>query len=185
MGWRFHFDLLIRARLARIANAIGDAYIVDQLEAKYEASRRASAWLQDRIKSLREDALAAEQAIVVFKQNNNIVESGGKLMNEQQMSEVNSQLILAHAATAEAKARLDRIQQVMSQDIPDSSLIDALKSQVIIKLREQYLELAGKEAAIRVVNSDLNPSNPTYVNADAHVLPFPECSFASMRGISY
>jgi hypothetical protein len=41
------------------------------------------------------------------------------------------------------------------------------------------------DPAIRVVNSDLNPSNPTYVNADAHVLPFPECSFASMRGISY
>jgi hypothetical protein len=41
------------------------------------------------------------------------------------------------------------------------------------------------DPAIRVVNSDLNPSNPTYVNADAHALPFPECSFASMRGISY
>jgi polysaccharide biosynthesis transport protein len=145
-GMEISFRSLDPGKAARIANAIGDAYIVDQLEAKYEASRRASAWLLDRIKSLREDALAAEQAIVVFKQNNNIVESGGKLMNEQQMSEVNSQLILAHAATAEAKARLDRIQQVMSQDIPDSSLIDALKSQVIIKLREQYLELAGKEA---------------------------------------
>jgi polysaccharide biosynthesis transport protein len=140
------FRSLDPGKAAQIANAISDAYIFDQLEAKYQSTRRASAWLQDRIKSLRTDASAGEQALVEFKQNNNIVESGGKLMNEQQMSEVTSQLILAHAATSEAKARLDRIQQVMSRDIPNASLTDALKSEVIIKLRQQYLELAGRES---------------------------------------
>ncbi|VTZ28014.1 Exopolysaccharide biosynthesis protein (fragment) [Methylocella tundrae] len=35
---------------------------------------------------------------------------------------------------------------MMSQDIPDASITDALKSEVIIKLRQQYLELAQKEA---------------------------------------
>jgi polysaccharide biosynthesis transport protein len=134
------------AKAAQIANAICDAYIVDQLEAKYQSTRRASAWLQDRVKTLRAEASADAQAVVEFKQTNNMVESGGKLMNEQDMSEVNSQLILAHAATAEAKARLDRIRHVMSQDIPDASVTDALKSEVIIKLRQQYLELAARES---------------------------------------
>jgi len=134
-------------KAAQIANAISDAYIVDQLEAKYQSTRRASAWLQNRIKSLRAEASADSQAVVDFKQKNNIVESGGKSMNEQQMSEVNSQLILTRAATAEAKARLDRITQVMSsQNIPNASVADALKSEVVIKLREQYLELAGRES---------------------------------------
>jgi succinoglycan biosynthesis transport protein ExoP len=151
------FRSLDPGKAAKIANAIGDAYIVDELEAKYQSRRRASAWLQDRIKSLRDDASASEQAIVEFKRNNNIVElkqnnnsneSGGKLMNEQKMSEITSQVVLAHGATAEAKARLDRIQQVMSHDIPDASLTDALKSATIIKLRQQYLELAGREAIL-------------------------------------
>ena len=62
------------------------------------------------------------------------------------MSEVNSQLILAQAATAEAKARLDRIQEVMRQDIPDASVAEGLNSEIIIKLRGQYLEMAGREA---------------------------------------
>ena len=35
---------------AKIANEVADAYIADQLEAKYQATRRAGAWLQDRIK---------------------------------------------------------------------------------------------------------------------------------------
>jgi succinoglycan biosynthesis transport protein ExoP len=133
-------------KAAQIANTISDAYIVDQLEAKDQSTRRASAWLQDRITTLRAEASAASQAVVDFKEKNNIIESGGKLMNEQQMSEVNSQLLLARAATAEAKARLERITQVISKDIPDASVADALNNQVVIKLRGQYLELVGRES---------------------------------------
>ncbi len=140
------FRSLDPGKAAQIANAISDAYLVDQLEAKYQSTRRASAWLQDRIKSLRAEASSDAQAVVDFKQKNNMVESGGKLMNEQQMSEVTSELILAQAATAGAKARLGRIQQVMSQDVPNASVTDALNSQVVIKLRQQYLELAGRES---------------------------------------
>src|SRR5262249_44716148 len=92
------------------------------------------------------EASADSKAVVDFKQKNNIIESSGKLMNEQQMSEVNTQLILARAATAEAKARLERMKQVMAKDIPDESVADALKREVVIKLREHYLELAGREA---------------------------------------
>ncbi|MBB4396213.1 polysaccharide biosynthesis tyrosine autokinase [Bradyrhizobium sp. ERR14] len=133
-------------KAARIANAIADAYIVDQLEAKYQATRRASVWLQDRIKELRTQASAAQKAVVDFKIANNIVDSGGRLMNEQQLAEVNSQLIMAHAATAEAKARMDRINDILKQEIPDASVADALKNDTIVKLRGQYVDMASKES---------------------------------------
>jgi len=134
------------AKAARIANAIADAYIVDQLEAKYQATRRASVWLQDRIKELRTQASAAQRAVVDFKTANNIVDAGGRLMNEQQLAEVNSQLIMAHAATAEAKARLDRMNDILKQDIPDANVTDALKNETIVKLRAQYVDMASKES---------------------------------------
>jgi hypothetical protein len=38
---------------------------------------------------------------------------------------------------AKAKARLDRINTVMQQDVADASVADALKSELIIKLRGQ------------------------------------------------
>lgn len=133
-------------KAARIANAIVDAYITDQLEAKFQSTKRASLWLQDRIGELRAQASTADRAVVDFKTSNNIVDADGKLMNEQQLSEVNSQLMLANAATAEAKARLDRMDDVMKEPIPDASVADALKSSIIINLRQQYLELAGRES---------------------------------------
>jgi succinoglycan biosynthesis transport protein ExoP len=135
-------------KAAKIANAIAEAYIDDELNSKYEETRRASIWLQDRLKELRSQAAAQQQAVVDFRQKHNIVDTGtnGQLMNDQQLSQVNSQLILAQAATAEAKARYDRIQEVMKQDVPDASITDALNNQIIVKLRGEYLSLAGRMA---------------------------------------
>jgi succinoglycan biosynthesis transport protein ExoP len=133
---------------ARIVNAIVDAYLADQLDSKYQAARRAGAWLLDRIKELRAQSTAASRAVVEFKESNNIVDTGGgKLMSEQQVSEIASQLIIARAAAAEAKARLQRIRAVMAgSNIADAAVADTLKNDVIIKLRGQYLDLAQREA---------------------------------------
>lgn len=142
-------------RAAQIANAIADAYITDQLEAKYQATRRASAWLQDRIKELRDQVSDSEQAVVEFKIKNNIVSTGPTdsdrpLLNQQQVTELSSQLTIARAQTAEALARLDRINSVLSADLPNASLgatvTDTLKNEVVTKLRSQYLDLASREA---------------------------------------
>lgn len=141
-----NFTSMDAEKSARVANAIADAYIVDQLEAKYQSTRRASIWLQDRIKELRTQATAAQRAVVAFKEKNNIVDTGGRLMSEQQLAEVNSQLILTRAATAEARARLDRINDIMKQEIPDASVTDALKNDTIIKLRGQYVDIAARAA---------------------------------------
>jgi len=135
-------------KAARIANAIVEAYIADQLDAKYQAAQHAGVWLQARIAELRMQASAADKALVDFKDKNNILNTGGRLMSEQQLSEINSQLVLLHAATAEAKARYEQINEVMKQEMPDGSMADALKSEVIIKLRSQYLDLAGREAIL-------------------------------------
>jgi succinoglycan biosynthesis transport protein ExoP len=142
-------------KAARIANEIADAYIDDALQAKYEETRRANVWLQERLKDLRTELSAQQQAIVAFRQKNNItyvdtsggkspIDTPGKLMNEQQLSEINSQFILAQAATAQAKARYDQIQDVIKQDVPDASITDALNDAVIVRLRSQYLDLAAR-----------------------------------------
>lgn len=149
------FRSLQPERAAQIANAVADAYIDDQLEAKYQATKRASVWLQARIRELRDQASVAERAVVEFKTKNNIVTTGGpeihgRLMGEQQVAELSSQLVIARAQSAEARARLDRIETVLRADSPDatvnSTVADSLKNDVITKLRTQYLELANKEA---------------------------------------
>jgi polysaccharide biosynthesis transport protein len=146
------FESLNPDKAAQIANAIADAYVVDSLEAKYQITRRAAVWLQDRLKELREQSSEAERAVVAYKSKNNIVDTGGELMNEQQLAELNSDLIQARAATAESKARYDRVQQILGTgDVdPDAAstatVADTLHNDVITKLREQYLEIEARES---------------------------------------
>ena len=138
-------------RAAQIANAVADAYVVDQLEGKYQTIGKATAWLQDRLNELRVQASAAEHAVVEYKSKHNIVDTGGHLINEQQLSELNTALVKARADTGQAKARLDRVSQILKNDtdptaVDVATVADALNNQVIMKLRGQYLELAQREA---------------------------------------
>jgi len=133
-------------KAARIANAIADAYIVGALEAKYQSTKRAGEWLQSRSAELREQATASDRAVQSFKAENNIVGTSRGLMTEQQLSDVNTQLIQARAATSEAKARLDRIEAISDKDLAQPTVTDALSNTVITRLRAQYLDLAAQYA---------------------------------------
>lgn len=148
------YTALSSGRAAEIANGIADAYIVDQLEAKYQTTRRASVWLQDRIKELRVQASDADRAVLEYKEKNNIVDTGPQnvspnsqhmLLGDQQIADISTQLSQARGAKDEAKAKLDRIDEIMKQDIPDASVADSLHSEVIVRLRNDYLDKAAKE----------------------------------------
>jgi capsular exopolysaccharide synthesis family protein len=146
------FESLNAERAAQIANALADSYMVDSLETKYETTKRASGWLQDRLKELREQSSNAERAVVDYKTKNNIVDTGGRLMNEQQLAEFNSELMQARAQTTEAKARLDRVRQILKAGSVDpgaattATVADTLHNEVITKLRGQYLEYDARAA---------------------------------------
>lgn len=140
-------------RAAEITNAIARAYIDDQLKAKAEANRTATAWLHDRLKELAQDALTAERAVNELKANNNIVSAGGKPVDEQQVSDLNGRLVAARARTSEASARQNRLVTILATNSPDSVSIgtldgsgsDALNNPIINTLRQQYLEFARRE----------------------------------------
>lgn len=153
------FTSLRPDRAAELANGIAEAYIVDQLESKYQATRRASKWLQDRITELREQVSAVDRAVLDYKEKNKIVDiavassSGGantstRSLEEQQLGEITSQLSTARGTSTEAKARLDRIQEVLKMEIPDASVVDSLRSEIVTRLRNQYLDLAAREGIL-------------------------------------
>jgi succinoglycan biosynthesis transport protein ExoP len=148
------YQSLSRDQAAAIANAVAEGYIVDSLESKYQASRRAAVWLQDRMKELRAQASTAERAVLEYKAKNNIVDAGGRLLTEQQLAEINSSLTIARAQRAEAQAKLERISTILKADDNDRKVIlndlatvtDTMQNPVIVKLRQTYLDYAAKES---------------------------------------
>ncbi|MDB5558567.1 MAG: chromosome partitioning protein ParA [Enterovirga sp.] len=140
------YTSLDRHKAARIANAIAEAYILDQLDAKFKATRRASTWLQERINELREEATNSDRAVQNFRVQNQLVETGGRTVTDQQLGEINTQLVASRAATAEARARLERISEVNGDGAVSATVADALRNDVINRLRQQWVEASKREA---------------------------------------
>jgi polysaccharide biosynthesis transport protein len=133
---------------ATIANAVAESYLNDKLDAKYQATRRAGEWLQDRIEELRQQSLASDLAVQKFRAANGLVTAGNGLVSDQQLTELNSALIVARADTARAQARYDRIQEILASGQTDAIVTDALDSSVINTLRQKYLEASKLESEI-------------------------------------
>jgi polysaccharide biosynthesis transport protein len=150
VGMTYVIEVGFRSRspigAARIANAVVEAYIRDQLDAKLQASGRTVAWLRDQIAELKEKASLAERAVEDFKEKNNMISADGRLVNEQQVGELSSQIVFAKKRTAEAQARFDRIQTILRSNTVDATVTDSLNNSVVSKLREKYLDDANKEA---------------------------------------
>lgn len=129
---------------ARLANGLIEAYVQGQVADRTSANRQASGWLEGRLVAARDKALAADQAVQAFKAKSGIVDTGHGTLEDQQFTELQSQLVSAQGRTTDAQARLDRIRQALLR--PGGAVSDSLTSPVINGLRERYLNDAQRVA---------------------------------------
>jgi capsular exopolysaccharide synthesis family protein len=134
-------------KAARLANAISELYIVDQLETKFEATRRTTNWLNDRLRLLREELRASEEAVEAFKAEHDLVGSDeGLTLNNQQLAEFHRSLVLARSERAEAEVRLQQIQEIFDSGGGANRVANVITSSLILQLREQDSVLQRDEA---------------------------------------
>ncbi|MEM7319000.1 MAG: polysaccharide biosynthesis tyrosine autokinase [Pseudomonadota bacterium] len=144
------------AKAALIANTLADLYIVDQLETKFEATRRASSWLNQRIGELKQKVQASEAAVETFKADQTIGAGQGDDLTKQQIAELNTELISARAARAEANARYNQVQRRFTRG-GVSAAASVVSSDLILTLRTQLAEMARREAELGTRYGDRHP----------------------------
>ncbi len=144
---------------ARLANAIAKTFLETEITARADAARRASGSLMSRLDELRQRVQEAEDKVETYKAKNNIVGAGGgRLVSEQQLSDLNSQLAQARARTADLKARFDQVEKLRKSGAATDATIEAVQSQSIAQLRQQYAELKRQESELL---STLGVRHPT------------------------
>ncbi|WP_445503111.1 Wzz/FepE/Etk N-terminal domain-containing protein [Microvirga sp. G4-2] len=146
---------------ARIASAYADAYLEDQFATRQDISVKARSWLESRIQELSRKSLAADLAIQRFRAENNLVTAGGKLITDQQLSELNTQLTLARAESARTEARYLRIQSILELGRTDAMMGTALDDPVVNSLRSKYLDASKRESEL---SARLGPEHIQAVN---------------------
>lgn len=77
-----------RAKSARIANALAEAYRSSQADVTKESIRRANAWLEERLAIIREETLAAEKAVQDYKAQSKNLTSGATLLDLESQAQL-------------------------------------------------------------------------------------------------
>lgn len=154
-------------KAAQIANAIGEAYLADQANARAVAARKISNELSARLAEQQKRVLDAAVAVEHYKAEHDMVVATGQLVSERQLAEVNSQLTIAQNRTAELKAQIEQIDRQRSAGAPADATPEVMQSAVISKLREQEAGLVEREAALA---SQVGPRYPalTAVRSQLH-----------------
>jgi len=168
-------------KAALIANGFADAYLVDQLNAKYEATRRASEWLQNRLAELKQNALTSDLAVQRFRAQNDLISSGGKLVSEQQLGEVNTQLVVARADTARAEARYERIRTIIEGRQTDAVVTEAIGNSIIEQLRSKFVAAAKR---LSEFSAKLGPDHASVLGLRAEMREYERLMFDELTRIA-
>jgi len=132
----------------QIADAYVGAYLTEQLDAKYEATRRANSWLEARLAELRQQSVDSDLAVQKFRAANNLIAVGGQLVSELQLTELNAQLSVARGDVARASARLDRIRTVLNAGHTEMQVGEAISNPTISDLQVRLMDANRREAEI-------------------------------------
>ncbi len=157
----FVVDLIVRTedgeKSARLADAIAAHYLETRTSATSGATQRASDAMTGRLDELRRRLEDAEARAQNYKRSNDIVVASGRLVGEQQLSELNSQLVTARGDAARAIVRLEQIQQIRRSGIDPDGIPEALQSEAVLRLKTQYAAIRRREASLQAT---LLPSHP-------------------------
>jgi capsular exopolysaccharide synthesis family protein len=150
---------------AAAANTIADFYVVAQLEAKFEATKRATTWLSERVEQLRDEVESKEQIIEEYRAQYGLLQGGrDSTLTAEKVSELNAQYVLELANLAEAEARLHQINRLLKTSGGIESISEVLRSPLIQDLRTEESRV---EREIAEFSEEYGERHPKLINARA------------------
>ncbi len=152
---------------AHLANKLADKYILGQLQAKFDATKKATDWLNDQLSDLKKKVEHSEFAVENYRKSHNLIEiSKGTGVSQQQLSEISSQLITSRAQRAEAEAKYQQIEAIARSGKDIDSVADVLNSGLITSLRGQESEVQRKYSEMLV---EYGPRHPRMIQMQAEI----------------
>jgi uncharacterized protein involved in exopolysaccharide biosynthesis len=138
---------------AYYANAIAEAFVARQSQARTVATDEAADWLNSRLKTLNDRLRASENAVATFKLEHKIVNAGKDATTQQlRVTELSQQVSAARARTEEAKARYQQAQRDLKSNVDGP-----VKQDLLSILRAQRSALNDQIAQKRAVFGDRHP----------------------------
>lgn len=143
---------------ARVANAVADAYVDSQREAKRQSTLDATEWLGPEIEDLSEKVRQAEARVAEFRAESDLlIGRDNAVLATQQLAELSSELARVRAGRSAIEARGETVRAALERGVPIETLPDVLASTLIQRLRERQVELQTEIAELSTTLLDNHP----------------------------
>ncbi|QJD30650.1 GumC family protein [Methylococcus geothermalis] len=172
------FDAASPELAMRVANAVCDAYIDANFEARSEGTQLASKWLATRLEGLRQKLVESERRLQAYLENQKLVDiagasssgmpsSGVSSLSASQLSDLNAKYIDARKVRLEAETLYSQIASLGGQ-VPDNieSMPAIYGDETVRDLKQQEHEALTR---VNELASRYGAQHPERVTAETHL----------------
>lgn len=137
------YEATDRKLAAEIANAVGEAYIETQLEAKMGVTREATTWMSDKMADLTTQLERSEAAFENFRQENNIVDIESAVTRiDNELESTQQTLAIAQSDKSKVDSILNMINKLGKSDFESLKSLPEIMSHSSVSAGRAQLELA-------------------------------------------
>jgi capsular exopolysaccharide synthesis family protein len=151
---------------ARVANAIAEVYLADQVDNKNEANRRATEWLEERLAELKRNLAVAEEAVATYRRDKGLAGSPEGIVSSQTLSDLNAKYLGAKTRRIEKEGRLVALSKASLNPGEIANIAEVSASSTLNALRTQELDLNRK---IAEYSTQFGPNHPKLLQAKSEL----------------
>jgi len=145
-------------RAARIANALARTYVVGLLEAKFETAKRATAWLNERLRTLESRLRDAEQRLAAFRARAPEAGRTPLVAAPDRLADLERQRIMATAERRALEARYRQLRAALDEGRADAILAADRATPLLRDLQKLKAELIRREAELLGLYGEKHPA---------------------------
>ena len=147
-----------------MANAVAELFVNERLRDRRSGSEEATDWLEKRVEELRQKVVESERAIAQFRIENKIIDAGSGPLSDAEVSQINNNLIISEAKTAEKETKLNILRRALEQGDGLASITEVTASPAIAAIRQQEFNVQSTEAQLR---EEFGPNHPRVLEVEA------------------
>ena len=156
------------ALAARIANAVGNAYIESVLQGQLDMTEKANSWLTKKLEGLRKNLESSENQLQNYQVKENLVNvSGVQTLTAKELNDLTAQLVDARNRTSAARNQLDAVGNPnASFDVNWETLPGVLNDALAQNLKRTE---ADAENHFSQIIQRYGPKHPKYIAAKSQL----------------
>jgi succinoglycan biosynthesis transport protein ExoP len=126
-------------KAARLSNAVAEAFVVSQTEAKQNAARQANLLIARQVDDLQAKSRQADERLEAYRKKYGFVQVDGRPVDEQTLRQLNEANVTARLRADEASARLAQLDSIARTSGGDlASALSTIDSPVLARLKLDY-----------------------------------------------